>query len=838
MTSQVTAQSSTSPAAPPSPRASTPPAQSAGQAIAAATNAIAQPTTVKAGVGVVVEEAAPKKMSAGALQKSASPLLWHYSCPVEWRGEKFKLKIEFPLSEKQKDMDPKEKLAFKHAAKQFADLFVADLLKQLESLNAAEVETVKIFFGPDGYTLTTDEKYDPFNPDTTKKDDHSTVIATNPTSKALSTAITNEKKTAKALLDALKVDTLAPLRETVLKQSAEKSKTMAPAGLKWKDNSCFIHAPFQQLVNEPTIAEDLANSEYYIGGKKNALFRAVDGYRKSQIAGEPFDAASILRDKSLEPHLDASGLPQDALGDGWNGFRQFFVDPIPEESHLHSLFSNPVEIRLEDASQSLSQAAETAMREKFGDAEPPAVFSLQVKDRRTYEPKENQPALSEGISEEALPREAFLKALVLQIGPNLDFNDEEVVWLKQQGIAKVENLHFDDHQQLLAFIASAQETSTKNKLRAHFLRDKIVSLGCENWDQLYNYFTNEPIAAPNDVELAQEILKSIANRILDDDKSLKDACLPLLDNDSPQKKAINDYRANNLVYRYHDQPVAIDPTGKLTINGKKYDIGSFTCYVPDNHFVAYVQKDGKYYRLDDLSGKAESILVDTFKAAAKQAYFYTIREESLSVSASKDATQKPVEPTVKNEALEGPIMTGSTELFIERGSMKEAGEDFALVNPSNTNLKNLHPQLKDVMTKGLFTETVRTNTERDKRWHDWITKPHKARGTSWYSARQDHWYTSGPRPLLTQGPKKIIHTPLPSLTNKDDVEQAVNDILTFAMEHGIDKVAFPVFEYKGTDGDVLAHMKTAIEKFLQTHDWQAEQIKIILPPQPTAEPAA
>jgi hypothetical protein len=645
---------------------------------------------------------------------------------------------------------------------------------------------------------------------------------------------------------ALQVEELAPLRKTVEKQSAEKSKTLAPAGLIWKNNSCFIHAPLYHLLEEPTIADDLAKAANYDDGENNPLFNVVKRYRECQISNEPFDAASMLRDANATYYLDDSGAFQDALDDGFNAFRSFFVDDLSQSPRLAYLLLNPVMLKIGtdiDPPPSLN----TLVEEVLANKKSADVFSIQVQDRRALPERESQVTLSEGLSEEALPREEFLRALMQKIAPSLEFTDEDNEWLADLGIDNSDQLHFANHTQLSILLANVRENSLKTKLRAHYLRDQIVALGCENWDNLCSHFVDESIEFPSDeiAEQTQASLKDFANGILDDPESLGES-LSLLSDDNPQKQAINDYRAehfSNSADHLNPQSVEIDPSGQLTIQGEAYDISSFTAYLP-GHFITYTQKDGVYYKLDDYSktNKVEVISKEKFLEAAKTAYFYTVRKASLTPKpgfADAAQAQKEKEAALEpNEVVEDiPIGGTAFKLIVEKGSVKGAGNSFTLTNPTTDDFEDLHGQLKadKVMSESQFKTNIKTRKTRESRFYDVLTRPYKARGK--------HKLDTAPRSLVIHTPDKrrLLSTPLPPLTNEADVAQAITDTLDAAKERNITEIALPVFEYDGEN--IVEVMKEGIKAYLQkdsNQDWanKGGQIKIIQPRDSAAAGAA
>jgi len=366
----------------------------------------------------------------------------------------------------------------------------------------------------------------------------------------------------------LEVPALKSLRETAQKQNIEKSKTLAPVGLKWEANSCWFDSALQQLVNEPTIAEELALSASYKNGDQNPLYLAVKGYRDCQARGETtFDAASILW-----KHFGGRGESRDALGDGWQAFEDLFdFDHIQEKSHLRSLFKNPVRIQIGKGSD---PDLSTLAAEKLDPEDPPAVFSLQVQDRLTAAEEVEQPLPSDKVSEEECL--AFLTDVTNAIAEQPQLTDEEMAQLQIQLPSDELTLDY-----LTMLLSQCGTPENKKKLCARIAFDAIKAVFVAKDGNDNNPLERLTNALLDDESDDSDAISEIAAEFLDN-KANQQAAFELLTAD--QKKAINAHRTPRL--EYNDNPVKIADTGQLSINGKPYDIASFTCYIPEReHFI-------------------------------------------------------------------------------------------------------------------------------------------------------------------------------------------------------------------------------------------------------------
>ncbi|MBU6445898.1 MAG: hypothetical protein KGQ49_00690, partial [Verrucomicrobia bacterium] len=267
---------------------------------------------------------------------------------LDWSGQKYTFTIHLPLENPLHTMSKSERMQFQKQADDLAELMIQDLKQQLDAQykngkasGKKKIEpgdNCRILFDDSGKYIIAHEddvsSIDPDKPDTFN--DKRAYEANGPTSKQIVLAACSKK--AEKMYQCLQHESLKPLRMATQKKTAEQAADASPVNLIFKKNSCFIDAPFQQLVTDPTVAKDLINPDYYKDGTDSALYKAVTAYRAAQLKGERVDVASILRNKGL----DASGKQLDALLDGWYRFADFFnFDAIPEESKLHDLFTKP-----------------------------------------------------------------------------------------------------------------------------------------------------------------------------------------------------------------------------------------------------------------------------------------------------------------------------------------------------------------------------------------------------------------------------------------------------------------------------------------------------------------
>ncbi len=753
-----------------------PPTTAPAQAQPAATTQVPIPSAP----GRTEIEAMPSadpSVSTAQVNKQKTKRCYTLEKQFVWRGEKYRVEIDFP-TETILEPGSAEETQFKGEAARYAEIFIEDLKSRLDAENKIlPGDDFSVFFNEAGYTAVNLDKNPGFDPtnmtEESLKGKEKVILARNETAKILSQAIGAE--TATKIRACLANKAIDPLRKSVAKEKAKAAINAAPVNLKQKNNSCFIDAPLQQLLNDPTLTEDLSNPDYYLGGTKNKLYRAVQKYREAQKSGERVNLASILREPG-EPHLDRTGVQLDALTDAWNKFPDFLdFNKIPKESHLYSLFQARVMFHVGNGGK-IEDLVKT-------DREFPDVISLQVQDRV-------QLTLPTG-----------------KLSDRLSFEEAGNFLVALQGIEETTEKERKSLQQKLG------------TLELHNF-ESDTELSSENYatclDALHSDAKNRKILARYFVE--NTLNNQGANAVLDNEECLQ-AAFSLLKQEA--KDPIHAKRIPGRVKNDHAAEIA--PSGVVTLGTKKYDVISFTAHqgssTDSGHHIAYYRKGDVCYKLDDLQQSPESITLQAFLKAAETASFYTLHKEGLSTDKGETSAKKAEEEAlVATESEE----IGSTKLDEVEGNLTRIGKSFTLVNPSNTNFVNPHPQLKDIVETRQLAEQISTEAVKEDVWYKPRKKftPHNLLGAA---------------DMLTTNAsgRTIFHIPLPEGMGQTEVDHAIKDILDYAMKSGKHEIAIPVFQIAGREEDeIVGMMRKAITNYINAQattskPWRGGHIRIV-----------
>ncbi|MBX7067740.1 MAG: hypothetical protein K1X28_11000 [Parachlamydiales bacterium] len=741
-----------------------------------------------------------------------------------WKGEKYKLKLYVPLPTPDKDLDSDTELQrFKANADELADMMVLDLQKQLEEqYSKGEAGTriepgdsCNVVFDKNGYVIADDKvQVDPEHPDSYKG--KKAFAVNNAASKTLAQAACAGK--AKEMHEALQSEALKPLRETARKEAAEKGAAAAPVNLIWDRNSCFLDAPLQQLLNDPTVAEDLNHPEYFVDGEKNVLYQAVQKYREAQLAGKPVDLASILRQHK---HFDNTGKPMDAQTDGWKKFEACFdFDAIPAESHLRGLFKKPWSAAIGSEDIDISTFAAAALRDSpFNEnelLELTDVVHLAVRDRLTLA------SSSEKLSEKTSPEEntAFLKALsaIQQLSEDELSSLESALGKKDHEFsnngAKLEHKIYCNLRKKIP-----SDTKLKNLLDRYYLLNSIRHIQFP--DSYDDAATNKTKAA-----------------LILDNPDLLSIALPLLK--PSERKPIDDRRIQGQVI--NKTPIKMGD-GTVKVGGKEYEVAGFTAHTLDKggsaHYVTYVKKETEkgtqYYLLNDLRSTPQPISPDKFLEAAETACFYTLHRKGLTAKATKAGSgdkgkAKPkVEEIQYEPAKADDQLPGDNTIKVGTGSMSGLETDCVIAHPSNENLLKTHPQVKDVVMQSgtdLLQRDIKTQIAANKRFgiKKFGKKSYTPRGE--YLGSADH--------LKSVVDKRTIVSV--ALRDGTHPKEHVEDLLDACIEEGATDIAIPLIG----DADT---MKAIISNYFFQKGSRSLTVRIIkpkqapLPPPPARTPA-
>lgn len=343
-------------------------------------------------------------------------------------------------------------------------------------------------------------------------------------------------------------------------------------------------------------------------------------------------------------------------------------------------------------------------------------------------------------------------------------------------------------------------------------------------------YASDPLEDLPNEEQQKAIDNDFAQKILQNTE-LYDRIFPQLSEDT--QKQINEARAAISKPTKNETPISIDSQGIVKVTAqddseKTYDLMSFISHTGtdgNGHYVTYLRKGDKFWRLDDKKAFAESISLKQFvKAARESGCYYRFKEQPLpsSSDSSNPEDKKQVEEKSNRIVVEPQEIKGT--LYSEEEGKMEM-KDFILVNPSNRNLHEFHPQILEVVDKKTVQQEILTTSAATR-----VFEPRTG----------NKWYNFAPGTFLTTSSKQpILHIALNPLKTEADVKQATTDALESIMKKGKLQVAFPVFKYEGKENEdtVVSWMKQAITSFVADHDneWRTGHIKIIRPTKATQE---
>ncbi len=829
---------------------------SATSVATSALTAPSKPGEVKIAVAPATE---PNEVNVASATVYKNKNVYHYvkKKTVEWKGEQYRFKINYPC-ENWEQLNPDELNAM---AEEYADYLVSLCLRNLDAQQVPDESKGKkkiepgddisiILKGEQGMVLVgADQSLNPMDYSEEDLEKLPKVIKdTSAEAKALCQIIEstpNEKQTYPSVVhDRLHNDPkLSNLQTTVNKRRAEAAGSSTPKNLVNSRNACYGNTAFHTLVDDPSLVDELSNPENFDGGNKNRLYKAIQEYRQNKSS--KLDIFKILEWDPI--------IQQDIM-DAWTKLRgQFNWNEISPNSHLRSVCDS-LRGQIQGSGDHLDQVLEAAWtrpREKgeTGDwkadrnGNPPDVLTLHAEDRIAAKGDEAN-ALKSLTNEQ---KKQLLEAIWDQ-----QLNDDEVEALARYHIDDKHSIEtFDTKESLLKF-AKNEKDKLKDTLlsaipKAYYLH-QLQSLLPKPVRKCYNTLMGEEVF-PNDltnhqIELANEIL------VKSDLRSIVLSAFLLKAKDDPNKQTLrNAINAKcNGVTRIATT-VQIDPNGKVTLKGKKYDLVSCIEHTSPSayggHFIYYVRRGNKCYRLDDLSlyKNGEEIPLKKFIVHAQKASFYTFHAEGLRTSAlastGEDSGNKPQE--AKNACkTEANIGNTTTKLSVEEGSMKNVGKGFALVNQSDVGLKDIHPQMQEVLSDDELSKQIRTAENANETWKNmwgWIKPSYGAR------SEQKGIFTSAPGMLLTYSGRQkapIMHipiSPMKGIPEEEQVTQAIEDILQFALNNTKTLVAIPVLNFTGremTQNEIdttVTNMQKAINTFIQNpkNVWRGGHIKIVVP---------
>lgn len=761
----------------------------------------------------------PPSMEAGSpasLKRQTNDRIHEVEKTVRWKGKNYVLSVDISLLNPVTDKAAKTQL--QGSSEQLIDLFWADLENTLNTSELKPGQDIAILFTPEGYiAFTPPPGLDvPNTPAEEIRKIEGAKESTTAQSAALASLVT--EATPKKLVEGIQKPELEPLRKLVQKHRRDTETTNQPVNLVNRGASCFVNAPFMQLVNDPVLAEHLDNPENYKNKENNPLYRAVQAYRRAQAAGstQKLDIVKILK--------IVDTFQMDAYSDAWEIFKGHLAKNLPIDSPLQQVF-NTHSLQLNgDGETSLNALASTA----FADAtELPSILSLHIPRVEI-----NHRDLSDQLSQDE--KLNFLSELK-KIGSNI--NSESLREAFGEDITNSDLFQNPDYEMYIDLRNSIDMKETdrekNNELKRTLEKYYYLSQIIRNVPDLGEFITQQEIVTDEDIEIANQILN---------DECLFSA-LTLLPKEI--RNTINSKRS----LKKNQAKLDIDKSGRVTLTGsgitKEYDIVSVNCHsganIANGHYIPYVRKGATCWKVNDLESAAIGIDLKEFIEKARSSSLLILHEvgrESVTAASSdknESQTHEEQSPAIKEEQIEGTLCWMSES----EGNLPKEG--YTWVNQTKSGAKTLHPQIRE----SLGAE----EKERKSRSQVILTDVIRAGLTPWYrknrkfeprstllglSTRPDIHLTTTPispiPPETRSSTLSLMHLPTEPLTTDAAVKQATFDALEFARDNKITSIALPVFECS-QELRAVEIMNAAIREFAQKNknSFKDVHIRIVRP---------
>jgi hypothetical protein len=750
--------------------------------------------------------AAGEATGVGSMNENDNPLVYTHEYETTWQGKRYKLTIEVPLAKPKDKMSPAQ---LKIAGDRFAAIFLEDLKKNLASPSCPikPGNNFCILFGKEGYTAFIPK--DEVDPDSCTTAELLTkcpgIPVASPEAKELS-KILDSKNPLKFNEQLSKSSTLANYKKTI---EASKSTEFRPVNLKNPGVRCFINSPFQQLITNPALREELLNPDHFIGGSFNPLYRAVQGYVEHQASGsnEPFD---LGYDLALNMGIDER--IQDDADQTWNCFsNQFELTKLSLNSPLRALFENKLTISPGSSNTGIWQLLQNKINDPTSTAtwaSPPTSFSAYVGGRVNIK---TQPLTA--ISNE---KKLELIDLLNNHAMNAKKEMQNLTQFCKANRIKIGNITtFKDYSSLREAL---DETQNPNKREYITILDRVYHL--KDFKEKLNSAYKTTIAD----EILQTDLWNKACRIL-----------------TIQERA-DLQKDRSVEITKNSDPIPVELTTTLKANDgteATYDLMSFSHHIGNSgtagHYISYTRIGKDFWSIDDL-GPCKKISQDEFLRAAQTASLFVFNRQgtSESLESISSAPAKKSNALIKKES----IQDTRTTLIQEEGSLSAAGSEFAFVNPTDTLLNTIHPELSE------HESIIRANVDavKKKKAKRWIL-PDKDKVI--YSTGQHLIKDFEPDVEESAGlgsDRGILHVVLPTLGEELDatkiqksIQKSVDAVLNkaLALKPPIQKVAFPLNLYPQLADDLaFNYLKNAIENYAKAKQAKVTpllEVKIVQP---------
>jgi hypothetical protein len=771
------------------------------------------------------KSAADETSALAALSQKDDEYVYSYKGEfIEWKPKdakksvRYAVELEIPLKKKRTEYTQNE-LALQ--AKEFAKVWLADVVKRLHAgdcpLSAGH--PLHAIFNPDqGYLLFQEkEGVDPTSDsyeDITKKT--ATIKADSKEAKALSKLIdTCEPETFKEKLAGEEFEALKQDANTKTDQAGD---AYPPSNLENKGSSCFINAPFLTLVRNPAITKELRNPKNFVNGAKNPLYIAVTGYLDHQASGnkEKYSLGTLAADLGIDD------TQPDDVDSVWHIFgAQLDSSKMAPDSPLRSLFVDKLTISPEagKSAQTLMQKALGAQSRLNSDSawkrgSSPKTFSLHVGGRAEYEAK---------------PLSQLTDAQKIQIVNDLiahnDSKNTELEKLKEAFKEEDDQALFDNPLENAEELAAKVEALKQPELNQ--LLGKILGLA-----QLANTTNLADITSASSDDDKLEL----ANELLGDGTIYwNENITKILSQDQRSRIGTERSTTTTKVTTPIEKPLSV----KLKSGGKttQYELMTFSLHEGQpgsgGHYVTFQKRGNEYWRIDDQEPTSTSIDAATFLEKAKTASFCVYGTKEItegSGAAAKTAGNDEIEGTGKE--------FGNAKLIVEEGSLRKAGDDYVLVNPTDSTLTRINSQFGEDADPTIKTDLIAQKSKIVKeraaiykiktRWRNVIDRD--------VGQSEEMTHTVGGKAMrvlhVSAGDWTAATTEEERLKTDKAVAKTVEGALKKAIEADIAKVAFPLIVIDGYSPErSYGVMRKAIDEFLAsktTHVHSIREVKIIV----------
>lgn len=758
----------------------------------------------------------------GGLTRKDSEYVFHYDDAfLEWtpkgakRAVRYAVALDIPLKKPRSQYTPNE-LAL--AAKEFADIWIADVTARLHAdgcpLTPGQ-EIKALFEGKEGYLLF--HPKDGLDPRalTTKEitERTATIKADSAEAKALSTLVdTCKPETFREQLTQPVYDTL---RRDATTKTDKAGDAHPPSNLVNTGASCFVNSPFLNLVRNRGITQELRNPKNFVNGAQNPLYKAIKGYLDHQASGSK-EKYSL---GELAAELGIDDTRQDDVDNVWHMFSaQLNYSSMTPDSPLRSLFVDKLTI-----APKAGISAQTLMQKAIGapsglhidsvwkNGTHPKTFTVYVGGRSDITVKP--------LSELTDPEKT---QIVDDLIAHKDAKAEEIDTLK----AAFEEA--DDKDLCDDLLANADDLAVK----VAALKDPVIKQLFNKLVQLAQLENTTGLNAITSRSSAAEKLALATALLADGTVFWNDSITKILT--PAQRSRIGNARcpAATKVTTAVEKPLSV----KISTGGKTttYELMSFSSHRgstgASGHYTTFERRGDQYWEIDDLRETSTQIDAAAFLDKAKTAAFCVYG--TVGMSGGPEAASKPA----GNEEIEhaGKADVGAARVIVEAGSLRHAGEDFVLVNPTDSALTRVDSQFGDAcetMRTDLIAQQRKIVNERAAFW--------KIK-TRW---RETIDQSVGTTEELTHSGKdgkslRVLHTAagdwskFGTTTEEDQkkIDEAVASTVKGALEKaesaGITKIAFPLIAVTGYSPErSYQAMRKAIDDYISSKKGKAQVIR-------------